>query len=73
MVAIGQKGGMGSGQKGWGMGYWCSLTHFCSYKYTIEGDDILITFVFPHPYQPRKKSQGRHFAFIILIKYLFIC
>jgi hypothetical protein len=21
-----------------GMGYWCSLTHFCSYKHTTEGD-----------------------------------
>jgi len=30
-----------------GMGYWCSLTHLCSYKHTTEGDDLLITFVFP--------------------------
>jgi hypothetical protein len=29
------------------IGHWCSLTHFCSYKHTTEGDDILIMFVFP--------------------------
>jgi hypothetical protein len=74
MVAIGQKGGMGSGKEGWRMGYWCSLTIFFSYKYTTEGEDILITFVFPLILtRPEKKSQGRHFAFIISIKYLFIC
>jgi hypothetical protein len=55
------------------MGYWCSLTIFFSYKYTTEGEDILITFVFPLILtRPEKKSQGRHFAFIISIKYLFI-
>ena len=48
MEAIGEKGGMGYGKEGWGMGYWCSLTHFFSYKHTTEGDDLLlITFVFP--------------------------
>jgi hypothetical protein len=44
--------GDGDRAEGWngrwegGMGYWCSLTHFCSYKHTTEGDDLLITFVF---------------------------
>jgi hypothetical protein len=34
------EGGNGKWE-GW-MGYWCSLTHFCSYKHTTEGDDLLI-------------------------------
>jgi hypothetical protein len=46
-MAIGEKGGMRYGKGGWGMGYWCSLTHFCSYKHTTEGIDLLITSVFP--------------------------
>jgi hypothetical protein len=41
---------MANGGEGWNGiwdGYWCSLTHFCSYKHTTEGIDLLITFVFP--------------------------
>ena len=41
------EGWNGKWAEGVGVGYWCLLTHFCSYKYTTEGDDILITFVFP--------------------------
>jgi hypothetical protein len=52
MMAIGQNGGMGYGKEGRGMGYWCSLTRFCSYKHTTKGDDLLITFVFPSSLLP---------------------
>ena len=34
------------GWRGGRIGHWCSLTHFCSYKHTREGDDLLIMFVF---------------------------
>ena len=42
---FGEKGGMGYEKIGGG--HRCSLTHFCSYKHTTEGDDLLITFVVP--------------------------
>ena len=42
---FGEKGGMGYEKIGGG--HRCSLTHFCSYKHTSEGDDLLITFVVP--------------------------
>ena len=42
---FGEKGGMG--YENIGEGHRCSLTHFCSYKHTTEGDDLLIIFVVP--------------------------
>jgi hypothetical protein len=55
-----------NGKEGWRMGYWCSLTNFCSYKHTTEGDDLLITFVFPSSLPDQKKNPK---ADILLLSY----